>query len=120
MTRTTSRPARRLLVVATGSIAFVAGVGAQAATAATPHPFRASYSGTFTQTSTGFDVVGAGRATSLGVSRNQGTVVMQSQQNPACPTTGFVVTNDEVLTAANGDQVTLTILDRPCPVAGEP
>jgi hypothetical protein len=45
---------------------------------------------------------------------------MQSQPNPACPTTGFVVTNDETLTAANGDQVTLTILDEPCPVPGEP
>ena len=113
-------PARRLLVAATGLIAFVTGAGAHAASAATTSPFKAFYSGSFTPTSTGFSVVGTGRATTLGHSKNQGAVVMQAQVNPSCPTTGFVVTNDEILTAANGDQVTLAILDKPCPVAGEP
>jgi hypothetical protein len=94
--------------------------GMQPASAATPAPFRASFAGTFTPTDTGFSVGGQGRATLLGKSTNQGTVVMQSQPNPACPTTGFVVTNDEILTAANGDQVTLSILDMPCPVPDSP
>lgn len=120
MTRKTRRPARRILVAATALIAFVAGVGAHAASAATIRPFKGFYSGSFTPTTTGFSVVGAGRATSLGLSKNQGIVAMQAQVNTSCPTTGFVVTNDEILTAANGDQVDFAILDQPCPVAGEP
>jgi hypothetical protein len=103
--------------------ALVVGVGAPAAsatTATTQLPFKAFYSGSFTPTSTGFSVSGTGHATELGASSDLGIVVMQPQPNPACPTTGFVVTNDEILTAANGDELTLTILDRPCPVAGEP
>lgn len=118
MNRKPRRSAGRLLVAATGLIAFA--TGAHAASAATPRPFQAFYAGSFTPTSTGFSVVGAGHATSLGLSTNLGTVVIQAQENPACPTTGFVVMNDEILTAANGDLVTLTILDKPCPVAGEP
>ena len=116
----TSTTAARFIAATIGLIAFLTGLGERAASAATPHPFKAVYTGTFTQTSTGFSIVGAGHATALGRSTNQGTVVFQSQPNPACPTTGFVVTNDEVITAANGDQVTLSILDKPCPVAGEP
>jgi hypothetical protein len=100
--------------------ALVTGLGLQPASAATHVPFKAVYSGTFIPTDTGFNVSGAGHATKLGSSTNQGTVVMLSQPNESCPTTGFVVTNDETLIAANGDQVTLTILDKRCPVAGEP
>lgn len=100
-------------------IALVVGAGAQVASA-TSVPMKAFYSGSFTPTSTGFSVSGTGNATTLGNTSNQGTVVMQSQPNPNCPTTGFVVTNDETVTAANGDQATLRILDAPCPVQGEP
>jgi len=119
----TRSPRKRLaaLPVASGAlIALVIGVGAQAASAATQVPFKAVYTGSFFPTTTGFSVGGAGHATHLGNTTNQGTVVMLSQPNPTCPTTGFVVTNDEVLTAADGDQVELTILDMPCPVEGEP
>ena len=120
LNRTSRMRSWQLLVAATALIAVVTGVGAHAASAATLHPFKAVYSGTFTPTSTGFSVVGAGHATTLGLSTNQGTVVIQTEPNPACPMTGFVVTNDETLTAASGDQVTLSILDKPCPVTGEP
>lgn len=113
-----------LIGVATGTLtALATGVGAQPASAdsaATRAPFKAHYAGSFTATSTGFSVSGSGNATLLGMTENNGTVVMQPQANPACPSTGFVVTNDEVLTAANGDQVVLTILDMPCPVPGQP
>jgi hypothetical protein len=113
------RPA--LAPIAIGALtALVIGAGAHAASAATALPLKALYSGSFTQTSTGFSVLGTGHATQLGNSSNQGTVVMQPQPNPNCPTTGFVVTNDETLAAADGDQLTLTILDEPCPVQGEP
>jgi hypothetical protein len=95
--------------------------GLQAASAATTQvPFKAFYSGSFTPTDTGFSVAGTGHASLLGSGTNVGTVVMLSQANPACPTTGFVVSNDEILTAANGDQIDLSILDMPCPVPGEP
>jgi hypothetical protein len=110
-----------LLPMGAGAVLVLAlGVGVQAASATAQVPFKAYYSGTFTPTDTGFSVVGTGHATTLGNTANQGTVVIQSQPNPSCPTTGFVVTNDEILTAADGDQVTLSILDEPCPVAGEP
>jgi hypothetical protein len=104
----------------TTAIALAIGVGAQAADAATQAPFKGVYTGSFVPTDTGFSVGGSGRATTLGNSDNQGTVVIRAQPNPTCPTTGFVVTNDEVLTAANGDRIALSILDMPCPVADEP
>ena len=90
------------------------------AAAAPIAPFKAFYAGSFTGTTTGFSVGGTGHATLLGSSTNSGTVVMQSEPNPTCPTTGFVVTNNETITAADGDQITITILDAPCPVQGEP
>ena len=111
---------RSALFALGASIALVNISGSPVAAATMQVPFKAHYSGTFVPTDTGFTVGGMGRATQLGNSNNQGTVVIQSQPNPACPTTGFVVTNDETLTAANGDQVTLSILDMPCTVAGEP
>ncbi|HJQ43901.1 MAG TPA: hypothetical protein VJ831_12505 [Jatrophihabitantaceae bacterium] len=121
MNRNLRTPAAVLGAAAVGTLmALVVGVGAQAASAATSVPLKAFYSGTFTPTSTGFAVGGTGHATTLGNSSNQGTVVIQSQPNPSCPTTGFVVINDETLTAADGDQLTLSILDQPCPVTGEP
>ena len=111
----------RTAYLVVGTSAFSALVtGLPAASAASQVPYKAVYRGSFTQTNTGFSVRGAGHATHLGNSSNQGTVVIQQQPNPSCPDTGFVVTNDETLTAANGDHVTLTILDQPCPVPGEP
>ena len=108
------------LVTAGALLAAAALTVPQAASAETQAPFKARYTGTFTPTDTGFSVVGAGHATLLGRTTNEGTVIMQPQANPACATTGFVVTNDEVLTAADGSRITLSILDMPCPVTGEP
>jgi hypothetical protein len=118
MTRTTVRAT--FLAGAAALMTCVIGIGVPAASAATLTPFKAFYSGSFTATTTGFSVRGAGHATTLGLSKNHGTVVIQAQPNPACPATGFIVINDEILTAADGDQLTLTILDKPCPVDGEP
>lgn len=123
MMTTNSKLRTRAAQLALGTsavVALVIGAGTQAASAATQVPFKGVYTGSFTQTDTGFSVGGTGHSTMLGNSSNQGTVVIQSQPNPTCPTTGFVVTNDEIFTAADGDQLALSILDMPCPVAGEP
>jgi hypothetical protein len=113
---------RRMLIPLTASTVIALGALAvpSTAVAAPTAPFNATYVGSFSGTTTGFSVRGTGHATLLGSSTNRGAVVMQSEPNPTCPTTGFVVTNNETLTAANGDHITITMLDEPCPVQGEP
>ena len=104
------------------TLALVVSAGPHTALAATQVPFTAQFSGaiTFSPTASGFPVhvSGAGDASHLGRSTNSGTVVLLNETNTACPATGFVVLNTQTLTAANGDQIFLTITDHPCPAGG--
>lgn len=57
---------------------------------------------------------GSGNASHLGRSTNSGYGVITGSAK--CEG-GFAARNDETLTSANGDQITLTIYDEDCPIA---
>ena len=81
-------------------------------------PFTATYSGAVTPPHGPPPVTlnGTGTGTMLGNSTNAGRIAVTGQAS-SCPSTGFAVENDETLTAANGDQLTLTVHDESCPVS---
>ena len=116
---------RKAFVAGIGMSAFVAlcsSAGTHTVVAASQVPFAAQFSGaiTFSPTASGFPVhvSGVGDASHLGRSSNSGTVVLLNEINSDCPTTGFVVLNTQTITAANGDQIFLSITDHPCPAGG--
>jgi hypothetical protein len=102
------------MYVATLMVLGTIGVGARSAHAADPQvPFGGFYSGTATSTSsTTLTLNGTGTATHLGFGANVGYVALVGQDN-SC-TGGLDAVNNETLTAANGDTLTLTINDVSC------
>jgi hypothetical protein len=110
----------RLLIATAMLIALVTiGVGASSATAEITLPFKGSYSGAvqFTGPSTAL-FTGSGISSHLGRGANEGNVTITgfiTDPNIGC-VGGIVNTNVEVLTAANGDSLTVTSHDVGCPI----
>jgi hypothetical protein len=98
------------------STTLSATAGSAHAAAALQVPFKATYSGVVTppQGPPPKELNGAGQATHLGRSTDQGRASVVG--SPArCPNNGFLIQNDEVLTSIDdGDQITLTIQDQSC------
>jgi hypothetical protein len=94
-------------------LSFAIGLGT--AHADEPVPFEAAYTSaiTFTSPSTA-TLVGSGVATHLGATTDSGQLAMVG---PASCDGGFAVHNVDTLTAANGDQLVITIDQQSCPVA---
>jgi hypothetical protein len=116
---------RLMLVMLATFVTLLIPIGAMAiraipASAAGAHqvPFTASYSGAAVLTSpTSATFSGKGIATYLGSSTSEGDSVVTGAAGPdsSCPG-GFVNTNHETLTAANGDTLILTSQDVACPI----
>jgi hypothetical protein len=77
-------------------------------------PLRAAYTSNMTFTSqTTMTLVGEGHATQLGHATNAGSVAVVG----AAPCDGgFIAVNDDTLTAANGDSISIEITETVCPV----
>jgi hypothetical protein len=105
------------LIGATALTVMLVTVGLQPALAASPLPFRASYSGVITPPNgpPPVDLSGRGTASFLGASTNSGHIAVTG---PASCAGGFAVRNDEILRSIDdGDQIWLTIIDQSCPIA---
>ena len=101
-------------ILGTGTIAIGAIV---AHAASTPQvPFRGTYSGTATFTSTTtVTFSGTGTSTLLGHSANEGHIVVTGPDS-SCPG-GLANVNNETLIAANGDSLMFSANDVACPVS---
>ena len=108
------------LVVATFA-AFAAAGGP--VSAAQSLPFHAAISGTLQITGMGpngptsASYSGEGIATQLGATRMEGNITIQGPAG--CPG-GFTATHSDTLTASNGDQVLVTVMETSCPRPTDP
>lgn len=107
------RNRKTIALMTIGAVGVLTPVVAQAAPSSTV-PFAAHYEGTATPGQT-IALSGSGVATALGASTNEGVA---TPVGPAatCPDSGFAVRNEQVFTAADGDQLHVTIEDDSCAV----